>query len=49
MSLGYAYLPHNKNIHSMLVRLCWTGYAMCILFCIAAMLTKIAYGNPKFM
>ena len=49
MALGYAYLPHNKNVHGLLVSLSWTGYAMCVLFCVGAMLTKVAYGNPKFM
>jgi len=49
MALGYAYLPHSKNVHGLLVSLSWTFYAMCVLFCVAAMLTKIAYGNPKFM
>ena len=46
---GYAYLPHNKNVHGLLVSLSWTFYAMCVLFCLGAMLTKVAYGNPKFM
>ena len=49
MALGYAYLPHNKNVHGLLVSLSWTAYAMCVLFCVGAMLTKVAYGNPKFM
>ena len=49
MALGYAYLPHNKNVHVLLVSLSWTIYAMCVLFCVGAMLTKLAYGNPKFM
>ena len=49
MALGYAYLPHNKNVHVLLVSLSWTIYAMCVLFCVGAMLTKVAYGNPKFM
>jgi len=49
MALGYAYLPHNKNVHGLLVSLSWTIYAMCVLFCVGAMLTKVAYGNPKFM
>jgi len=49
MALGYAYLPHNKNVHGLLVSLSWTFYAMCVLFCLGAMLTKVAYGNPKFM
>ena len=29
MALGYAYLPHNKNVHGLLVSLSWTVYAMC--------------------
>ena len=29
MALGYAYLPHNKNVHGLLVSLSWTAYAMC--------------------
>ena len=49
MALGYAYLPHNKSVHGLLVSLSWTFYAMCVLFCLGAMLTKVAYGNPKFM
>ena len=49
MALGYAYLPHNKNVHGLLVSLSWTVYAMCVLFCVGAMITKVAYGNPKFM
>lgn len=49
MALGYAYLPHNKNVHGLLVSLSWTIYAMCVLFCVGAMLTKVAYGNPRFM
>jgi len=49
MTLGYAYLPHNKNVHGLLVSLSWTIYAMCVLFCVGAMITKVAYGNPKFM
>ena len=28
MALGYAYLPHNKNVHGLLVSLSWTVYAM---------------------
>ena len=48
MALGYAYLPHNKNVHGLLVSLSWTIYAMCVLFCVGAMITKVAYGNPKF-
>ena len=32
MALGYAYLPHNKNVHGLLVSLSWTAYAMCVLF-----------------
>jgi len=28
MALGYAYLPHNKNVHGLLVSLSWTIYAM---------------------
>jgi len=49
MALGYAYLPHDKNVHALLVSLSWTAYAMCVLFCVGAMLTKVCYGNPKFM
>jgi hypothetical protein len=49
MALGYAYLPHNKNVHGLLVSLAWTIYAMCVLFCVGAMLTKVAYGNPRFL
>ena len=49
MALGYAYLPHNKNVHGLLVSLSWTIYAMCVLFCVGAMITKVAYGNPRFM
>jgi len=49
MALGYAYLPHNKHVHGLLVSLSWTFYAMCVLFCLGAMLTKVAYGNPKWM
>ena len=49
MALGYAYLPHNKNVHGLLVSLSWTAYAMCVLFCVGAMITKLYYGNPKYM
>jgi hypothetical protein len=49
MALGYAYLPHSKHSHVMLVTMTWTGYAMSVFFCVGAMLTKVAYGNPKFM
>ena len=78
MALGYAYLPHNKNVrslhpsslvyihslctplskggcscfsqvHGLLVSISWTAYAMCVLFCVGAMVTKVAYGNPRFM
>jgi hypothetical protein len=49
MALGYAYLPHNKNVHGLLVSLSWTAYAMCVFFCVGAMITKVYYGNPKFM
>lgn len=49
MALGYAYLPHNKNVHGLLVSLSWTAYAMCVLFCVGAMITKVYYGNPRFM
>jgi len=30
MVLDYAYLPHNKNVHGLLVSLSWTVYAMCV-------------------
>merc|ERR1712182_105297 len=38
MALGYAYLPHKKNVHGLLVSLSWTAYAMCVLLCVGAML-----------
>jgi hypothetical protein len=47
MALGYAYLPHSKHVHGLLVSLSWAVYAACVLFCIAAVLLKIGYGNPR--
>lgn len=49
MALGYAYLPHQRRVHGLLVSLSWTIYAIGVLFAFAAMITKIVYGDPRFM
>jgi len=49
MALGYAYLPHQRTMHILLVSVSWTVYATGVLFAFAAMVTKVLYGNPKFM
>jgi hypothetical protein len=33
----------------LLVSISWTVYASGVLFAFAAMVTKVLYGNPKFM
>ena len=49
MALGYAYLPHQRQVHGLLVSLSWSVYALGVLFAFAAMVTKVAYGNPRWM
>ena len=37
------------QMHILLVSVSWTVYATGVLFAFAAMVTKVLYGNPKFM
>lgn len=37
------------QVHMLLVSISWTVYASGVLFAFAAMVTKVLYGNPKFM
>ena len=55
-NLNRTYLPPRPplpldilQVHLLLVSGSWTVYSLGVLFAFAAMVTKIVYGNPKFM
>jgi hypothetical protein len=42
-------MRRRAQVHILLVSASWTVYSGGVLFAFAAMLTKVLYGNPKFM